>query len=537
MSLTISAELLAKTTCEPLAYERKRGLSWNERECYVNVGQLSDADLEDIKSAATEVKDGKVARAIESIQLARSGQFDKPIPSFKAFEGILTLFFKANLKDGWIYVQGPDGKMYPMLLTKTIYDDGRSRNGPPEPYVKVDAVFFGMSDSGGREKVLGLRKDSFTFTPNEVTKRRPSDILAAKGIYLETDELRAEYDATMKRHAELIQPFFAEQFRFTGAVYRYNDGGYSRRGQKVHNRKVIHDIEGSDYAASAGHADSVLFPDSAGEIPEHPLLRVFDLGAHEFYWVNSDFMTPYVYDKSLKDKLVLPQTHRDLLDVLTTDLESFTQDIIENKSAGNIILSKGLPGVGKTLTAEVYSELIERPLYAIHSGTLGTKADAIEKSLKEIMQRAKRWNAVLLLDEADVFVMKRGNSIELNAIVAEFLRTLEYFDGLMFMTTNRPDDIDDAIISRCLAIIEYNPPIPDDARRIWAVMGRNFGVELDPNLIDRLLTLFPQIVGRDIKMLLKLVLRMRKDGAPLEIDQFRKCAMFRAIHMETKDAV
>ena len=49
MSLTISAELLAKTTCEPLAYERKRGLSWNERECYVNVGQLSDADLEDIK--------------------------------------------------------------------------------------------------------------------------------------------------------------------------------------------------------------------------------------------------------------------------------------------------------------------------------------------------------------------------------------------------------------------------------------------------------------------------------------------------------
>ncbi len=537
MSMTISAPLLAATTCEPLAHERKRGLSWNERECYVNAGQLSDDDLADIKRAAEEVKDAKVVRAIESIQLARTGNFDKPLPSFKAFEGILLLFFQSHLADGWIYIQGPDDKMYPMLLTKISYDNGSRSNGPAEPYIKIDAVYYGITDSGSRgEKALGVKKESFTFAPNEVTKRRPSEILAAKGIYLETPELRAEHDATMERHAELVQPYFAEQFRVTGMAYRYETDNWGRRGQKLNNRKVIHDLEGSDCGASAGHAESILFPDGAGEIPDHPMVRVFDLGAHEFYWLNSDFMVPYVYDKTLKDKLVLPQTHRDLLDVLTTDLESFTQDIIENKSAGNIILSKGLPGVGKTLTAEVYGELIERPLYAIHSGTLGTTAEGIEKSLRVIMQRAKRWNAILLLDEADVFVMKRGNSIQLNAIVAEFLRTLEYFDGLMFMTTNRPDDIDDAIISRCLAIIEYLPPIPTDAKRIWNVMARNFGVDLGSDLPDELLKLFPTIVGRDIKMLLKLVLRMRGKDEVLTIDLFRKCAMFRAIHMETKDA-
>src|SRR3546814_11971372 len=91
--------------------------------------------------------------------------------------------------------------------------------------------------------------------------------------------------------------------------------------------------------------------------------------SHEFYWVHSDYMTPYAFDKSLRDKLVLPQSHRDLLDILTQDLGAFTGDVIEGKSAGNTILCKGIPGVGKTLTDEVYAELIESALYSVHSGT------------------------------------------------------------------------------------------------------------------------------------------------------------------------
>src|SRR3546814_2642760 len=53
------------------------------------------------------------------------------------------------------------------------------------------------------------------------------------------------------------------------------------------------------------------------------------------------------------------------------------------------------------------------------------------------------------LDEADVYIRCRDNDLEHNAIVAEFLRTLEYFNGLLFMTTNRINDVDDAILSRC----------------------------------------------------------------------------------------
>jgi SpoVK/Ycf46/Vps4 family AAA+-type ATPase len=221
-----------------------------------------------------------------------------------------------------------------------------------------------------------------------------------------------------------------------------------------------------------------------------------------------------------------------LLDVMTADIHAFKDDIIEGKNAGNVILCKGPPGVGKTLTAEVYSELIERPLYSIHSGNLGTSAAEVEKGLKTAFARTKRWNCVLLLDECDVFVGCRGKSIEQNAIVAEFLRTMEYFDGLLFMTTNRPDDIDDGILARCAAIINYAAPERKDAAAIWRVMSTQFQADLSDGLVEELLNLFPQIVPRDIKMLLRLVIRVAKSqSSPIDLQVFRQCAMFRAIPM------
>ena len=139
---------------------------------------------------------------------------------------------------------------------------------------------------------------------------------------------------------------------------------------------------------------------------------------------------------------------------------------------------------------------------------------------------------MLLLDEADVFVVQRGANIEQNAIVAEFLRALEYFDGLLFMTTNRPDDIDDAIISRCAAIINYATPCNTDAATIWRVMANQYEIKLDDSLINDLVNLFPSIAPRDIKMLLRLALRIAKSRSEeLSVDIFRQCAMFRAIEM------
>ena len=100
------------------------------------------------------------------------------------------------------------------------------------------------------------------------------------------------------------------------------------------------------------------------------------------------------------------------------------------------------------------------------------------------------------------------------------------------MTTNRPDDIDDAIISRSAAIINYSPPCPVDAAAIWGVMADQYETKLDDSLINDLVNLFPTIAPRDIKMLLRLALRIAKSQSEaLSIDIFRQCAMFRAIEI------
>ena len=543
MSLTVSTELLAATTVQSL--KRYRDISNNmrggDREYAIDTGEVGEDGLRDIMAAATSLSDGKTARAAESILLANTGDFKKSIPNFKAFKGVLDAFLRHNMLDGWIYVTKDDGKLYPELVTNISFDDGNSHRGKSHPTVTISSISYGHSTDGNYNVKFGLQRHSVDFVPASVAKRQICDILSASGIYKETPALKAAHAASLARHREVTQPAFAEQFRVTGSAYRFDEDHYRRRGEKLVNRRVIHDLAPSEYGVFKNHVESILFDEQSdsqgvGEIPEHPVVHAFDLRTHEFFWVHSDNMEVYVYDESLRDKLVLPQSHRDLLDVLTTDLDAFVSDIVEGKSAGNVVLCKGIAGVGKTLTAEVYAELIKRPLYSIHSGNLGTTPEEIDKNLQNIFLLSERWNCVLLLDEADVFVVRRGTDIKQNAIVAEFLRTLEYFDGLLFLTTNRPDDIDDAIISRCAAIINYVPPDKEGAALIWRVMSAQYEVKLSDQIVNGLLDLFPNIAPRDIKMLLRLALRFSKNrDEPLTLDTFRQCAMFRAIEMTVDD--
>ena len=87
----------------------------------------------------------------------------------------------------------------------------------------------------------------------------------------------------------------------------------------------------------------------------------------------------------------------------------------------------GPPGVGKTLTAECIADLYERPLYSVTSGDLGTDPKDIEAKLHKIFDYAVKWNAVLLLDEADVFLAERNlEDLSRNALVSgEFLRIFQ----------------------------------------------------------------------------------------------------------------
>lgn len=74
----------------------------------------------------------------------------------------------------------------------------------------------------------------------------------------------------------------------------------------------------------------------------------------------------------------------------------------------------------------------------VSAGELGTDSRYLETELQKILDICHAWGAILLLDEADVFLEKRNlHEISRNALVSIFLRQLEYFQGILFLTTNR----------------------------------------------------------------------------------------------------
>jgi len=124
--------------------------------------------------------------------------------------------------------------------------------------------------------------------------------------------------------------------------------------------------------------------------------------------------------------------------------------------------------VGKTLTAEGISEFLQKPLYMVGAGELGTDSRTLETQLSRILDIAHVWGAVLLLDEADVFLERRSvHDLQRNALVSIFLRLLEYFQGILFLTTNRVETFDEAFQSRIHIALRYNDLDKKARRVIW----------------------------------------------------------------------
>lgn len=122
--------------------------------------------------------------------------------------------------------------------------------------------------------------------------------------------------------------------------------------------------------------------------------------------------------------------------------------MVQGKGKGLIGLLSGGPGCGKTLTAEAVAEVTMRPLYMVSAGELGTAPEKVDAQLTLVLELSYRWGAVLLLDEADVFLQERDTKeVARNALVSIFLRQLEYFQGILILTTNRIGECDAAFES------------------------------------------------------------------------------------------
>jgi AAA+ superfamily predicted ATPase len=146
-----------------------------------------------------------------------------------------------------------------------------------------------------------------------------------------------------------------------------------------------------------------------------------------------------------------------------------------------------------------------------------------------VLGRSERWGAILLIDEADVYIHERGSDIEQNAIVGVFLRVLEYYRGVLFMTTNRGTLVDDAIISRLTARFRYKNPTADEQEQLWRVLASQNKIDLPESEIKVIVKSMQNLSGRDIKNLLKLayVASLKKGSGKVSAETIKYVSRFK----------
>jgi hypothetical protein len=224
------------------------------------------------------------------------------------------------------------------------------------------------------------------------------------------------------------------------------------------------------------------------------------------------------YDKASYERLVMDDKKKRLVKAKVKNNEADDcTDIISGKGGGCIFLLHGPPGTGKTLTAEAVAEVLHRPLYSVSVGELGVNPSQLETKIKEILEVASTWNAVCLIDEADIFMERRvDNDILRNAMVGVFLRELEYHQGVLFLTTNRVKSFDKAFMSRINIKISY-PDLSEDARaKVWRNHLDFHGLR---DKLDQKVLAKHDINGRQIRNIVQLAVSLAKLEGDIEITE------------------
>jgi ATP-dependent 26S proteasome regulatory subunit len=183
------------------------------------------------------------------------------------------------------------------------------------------------------------------------------------------------------------------------------------------------------------------------------------------------------------DDIVLPDEQRRQL-----------QDIVDAGHSWDVVMSSwgfadrlpsgksltalfwGKPGTGKSFAARIIAHLLGKRLFAVNLDQILSKwLGETEKNIRAIFTAASSSGAVLLFDEADSLFGARVNAESSqdrsnNMMTNLLLQEIDEYTGIVVLTTNLKENIDEAFKRRLLFEVEF--PFPDEELRakIWKTL-------------------------------------------------------------------
>lgn len=210
----------------------------------------------------------------------------------------------------------------------------------------------------------------------------------------------------------------------------------------------------------------------------------FSLRFRTWELVSHDHLERVLRDGSFETELFMDKGRKETLnDIVSAYMDADgkfmgNDEALGRKGRGLNVLLEGSPGTGKTLTAECISRKFGVPLYTLSCGDLGLQPDVLDQRLLETFTRAANWNAMVLLDDVDIYGHERSAHPHTRSVlVPTFLRHLEYSECLTFISMDFSEEPDNVLQSRIHVVVPFPRFTYPQQVEIWQRFIGNLNLE------------------------------------------------------------
>eukprot|EP00462_Mataza_sp_D1_P005789 CAMPEP_0175123610 /NCGR_PEP_ID=MMETSP0087-20121206/2337_1 /TAXON_ID=136419 /ORGANISM="Unknown Unknown, Strain D1" /LENGTH=1012 /DNA_ID=CAMNT_0016405317 /DNA_START=173 /DNA_END=3211 /DNA_ORIENTATION=- len=212
----------------------------------------------------------------------------------------------------------------------------------------------------------------------------------------------------------------------------------------------------------------------------------------------SNLYTPSV---SLQ-QVVLPAAQKD--EILTTveNVEKWKHfrvkaNLEETFSYGNgiVILFCGGSGTGKTMTVNAVAKKLDKRVLLVNFDVMQSEKTGVD--LPGLFREAEMNDSILFFDECESIFSQRfsGGSSTMTHLLTE----MERHKGIIFLATNRPFDLDEAMHRRITKVFEFQPPNHAQREEIWKLHTSNGAIKLCDDVDFEALAVKYELSGGFIK--------------------------------------